>query len=341
MARAKSSWSVLLVGVLGIAGIAVGAEDSRASKVRQVLTDAFQAQEFNGVALVAVDDVVLVREALGFADSTRDKPLIPKHRFNIGSVAKEFSAVAVMRLVESGQVSLDDSLRKTLGDFPPWADAVRIGMLLDYTSGLPEMDWRNTRSDADVRAGLLRATQPVFQPGSAYGYTYTNVMARQFVVESVAKRPFAQVVHATLRKCRLRNAIVDPAPDERLIARSFNKDFVADPSNLPISGIVFVTADDLLHWSQCLREGRAVRSESLATLARAFGDYQGALGYARWDGKLLSHAHHGESRNYEALLRHDAARRSTIVLLGNSKRQKVHAIAAAIEAALDANPVTR
>jgi hypothetical protein len=133
----------------------------------------------------------------------------------------------------------------------------------------------------------------------------------------------------------MHDALVDPAADTPRVARAYSDDYKADPTDMPISGIAFVTARDLYGWSRCLNSHRIVGADSIYALGQSFKPENGGLGDTRWDGRrLLSHAHNGESRNYEALLRYDVRRDSTIVLLSNHKQQQVNEIASALEALL-------
>jgi CubicO group peptidase (beta-lactamase class C family) len=305
-------------------------------ELERMLTETHRVGGFNGVALIAQHGQVLLEKTLGPADATRRSGLTMKHRFSIGSVGKEFSAVVIARLAERGKLSVDAPVSSLLDGYPPWARSVTVRMLLDYSSGLPEMNWRGVKSDADVRADLLRLEHTTFAPGTGYAYTYNNVMLRQFIVEQATHKPFAASLRALFARCGMRDSLVDPPADAKRIARAYSDAFVADPTDMPVTGIAFVTAADLYRWSHCLDAGRAINADSLFMLGQAARPDNGALGNTRWDGRqLLVHSHQGESRNYEALLRFTAQRDSTIVLLANNKQQKLEAIADAAEAILD------
>jgi CubicO group peptidase (beta-lactamase class C family) len=326
--RMKSLGWLLAFGML----FAMECRAQPATALESLLGEAHRAGRFNGVALVAQRGRVVVRLPLGPADATRATRLTAGHRFNLGSVSKEFSAALLMRLAERGRLSLDAPVSRVMRGLPAWADAVTPRMLLDYSSGLPELRWREIRNDADARADLERLAQTTFPPGTGHAYTYNNVMLRQFIVEELTHGAFADSLRTLFRRCGMRDSLVDPADDARLVARSYSDDFIADATFMPISGIAFVTAEDLYRWSRCLNSGRALSEQSLWELGQAQRQGDGALGNTRWEGRrLAAHSHQGESRNYEALLRYDARLDSTIVLLSNNKQQQLQAIAEAVE----------
>ena len=85
--------------------------------------------------LVARGDTVLFRAARGEADVDQHVPLRPESLFRIGSVTKQFSAAAVLTLVDGGKVKLDDPLSKYLPDYPG-GDRITVLQLLNHTSGV-------------------------------------------------------------------------------------------------------------------------------------------------------------------------------------------------------------
>jgi CubicO group peptidase (beta-lactamase class C family) len=323
------------LALLWMLALTAGAE-TLAAGIDSLLTQAQREGHFNGIALVSLHDKVLLENAYGFADPAHTEPLSIQYRFNIGSIGKEISAVALVQLAENGKLSLEAPVAKYLPDFPAWAAVIRLRHLLDYTSGLPEMRWRDVKNDGDARNDMLALTTLQFTPGTDYGYTYNNIMVRQFIVEHVTGKPFADYArHAIIDRCAMRDSLFDPPPGTPHVARAFSDAGKFDVGEMPVSGIVFVTARDLRGFSECLHRGRLLKSASLQTLTSPDEEKEGPLGHVQWqDGKLGRHVHHGESRNNEALLRVDPASGVTIVLLSNNKHGKLHEIADAVEAAL-------
>src|SRR4051812_21937189 len=168
--------------------------------IESVLRAAHDKGDFNGVALVAQHGKIIHEAAYGSVGAAADEPLTIDHRFNIGSIAKEFSAAAIMQLRERHQLSLDDTIAKFLPDLPAWGAQVTVRHLLDYTSGVPDMSWRTIKSDADVYADIRRFAALQFPPGTQYAYTYNNVMLRQFIVEKITGQSFNDYVRQHIFK---------------------------------------------------------------------------------------------------------------------------------------------
>lgn len=145
-----------LLFVCCLFGAPAAAREAQSASVHAALSRLNGEDQFNGVALVAHDGKVIHEAAYGARSATDLAPLRIDDRFNIGSIAKEFSAVAVMQLHERGQLDLDAPVAQILGDLPAWSQKVTPRQLLDYTSGLPDLRWREIRNDRDVYADLQK-----------------------------------------------------------------------------------------------------------------------------------------------------------------------------------------
>jgi CubicO group peptidase (beta-lactamase class C family) len=310
------------------------AAPSVSPRIQKALQAAKDQGEFNGVALIAERGKIVHLAAYGSVGAAPDEFLSVDHRFNIGSIAKEFSAVAIMQLRERRRLSLEDPIARFLPDLPAWGAKVTVRHLLDYTSGVPDMSWRTIKSDADAYADIRRFAALQFEPGTQYAYTYNNVMLRQFIVEKITGLSFNDYVRQKIFKpCGMTHALLNAPPDAPLLARAFNGERREDPTDMPVTGVAYITARDLFDWTTCLHRERVVGHESVVLLGHGFEPANGGLGYTAWDGqRLVAHSHEGQSRNFEALMRCDLRAGSTIILLSNSKRQNLQQIADAIDA---------
>jgi D-alanyl-D-alanine carboxypeptidase len=108
------------------------------SKVKGYLKDADQKDSFSGVVLVAKEDRVLFQQAYGLASREYDVPNQLDTRFNLGSINKLFTHIAIGQLYEKGMLSLEDTLGKFLPDYPSKeaASKVTVNHLLNMTSGI-------------------------------------------------------------------------------------------------------------------------------------------------------------------------------------------------------------
>lgn len=149
--------------------------------------------EFSGAVLVAKDGAPVFEKAYGLADAEHKTPNRVDTKFNLGSMNKMFTAVAVVQLAEAGKLSFDDRVGKLLPDYPnrDVAEKVTVRDLLTHTSGLgsfwnAKFDERRTsvRSVADYLA--LFADDPLlFEPGSRFEYSNAGYVVLGAIVEKV------------------------------------------------------------------------------------------------------------------------------------------------------------
>lgn len=109
---------------------------------------------FNGNILVAKNDKIIYNSSFGFVDASKTIKLTPDYKFNIGSITKEFSAIALQQLKQKGKLNLNDKVSKFFPDLPKWLSQVTVKDLLQYTSGLPNVNWKKIKSNQDVFADL-------------------------------------------------------------------------------------------------------------------------------------------------------------------------------------------
>ncbi len=107
-----------------------------AAKVDAYMNAAQKLKWFSGSVLLAKGGKVLVSKGYGMADYELDVPNTPQTKFRLGSVTKQFTAMAVMELQEKGLLRVEDPVKKFLPDYPN-GDKITIRHLLTHTSGIP------------------------------------------------------------------------------------------------------------------------------------------------------------------------------------------------------------
>lgn len=299
--------------------------------------------DLNGNVLVVKNGVTVFENSYGFSDGSQTIQLTKDFRFDLGSIYKEFPAVAIMQLQEKGLLSVDDRINRYLTDLPAWASSISIKNLLQYTSGLPEIEWekyfsKNERiTDGKIKQDLLAINQLAFQPGSDYLYTNYSPMLLSKIVERITEQPFSTYVTQKLfRPFNLKGAIIHPeAPylDRNLMAIPFNSDFEEDTYKLTLSGAIFsLTANDLYRWLEHLHAFKIINKTSLKFLSKKadfFGNIQSPLGRVIWESDTaVEHSHHGSSGNYECIIRRFNVDNEvlTIIVQTNKKQGNVGAI---------------
>ena len=163
-------------------------------ELHQFLLKKEEAGEFSGAVLIALDGKPLLKEAYGYASKRFDVANTLDTKFNLGSINKLFTSIAILQLAEKGKVSLDDPIGKYLDMFPSdVADNVTIRHLLDMTSGWGDY-WDN--ADFNARQFRLRTVSDYmefiknipldFEPGTSVQHCNTGFEVAGAVIEKVS-----------------------------------------------------------------------------------------------------------------------------------------------------------
>lgn len=314
---------------------------NKSAQIKTYIEAANKAGLFNGNILVVDGGKTIYKAAVGFADSSRKIPLTTKYRFHIGSIAKEFDAVGLMMLKEQDVLNLDDKVSKFFPELPRWADSISIKNLLQYTSGLPEINYKTVVGDADNWRDLKAIKKLDFAPGTQYAYNNNNTFLRRQIIEKVSGMSIKDFIEQQILKpCGIDNGIVDPIGNEPLIAQSINDNFKQDKFIYPITGWTCLNLDDFSVWATSLRQFKLITPVStLQIITPAGPDEQSGLGSGSMEnGRLLTHIHDGIAMRYQALEVTDAAKERTIIILTNQRHDNVYKLKDAIETILDGKP---
>lgn len=181
----------------------VTSEPDAASAIARRVDVLAAADRFSGVVLVSKRDRVLVNRAVGEADKAFRVPNRSDTKFDLGSMNKMFTAVAIAQLVEAGKMSFDSTLAKVLPDYPARdvAERVTIHQLLTHTSGIggnifsAEMfEHRDRYKRPRDYLPLIAKTPPEFAPGERFRYSNSGYVVLGAVVERVSGEDYFDYV---------------------------------------------------------------------------------------------------------------------------------------------------
>ena len=267
-----------LAGFLALlASTACLAQDSFENKIEEYLRKEMQAQHIPGVALAIVKDgkIVLAR-GYGFANVEHQIPVKPETVFQSGSTGKQFTATAVMMLVEEGKLSLEDKITKYFPDAPEsWRD-ITIRHLLTHTSGMTDYP-----SDFDMRRDyteddLFQRMKPIplaFQPGEKWSYSNLAYVTLGILIHKVSgkfygdflqERVFKPLEMSTARIISEADIIPNRAAGYRLINGQLkNQSWVSPSLNTTADGALYLTVYDMAKWDAALYTERLLKRSSL------------------------------------------------------------------------------
>lgn len=314
MSKAARSWlSVALVYAV-VSGCATFTaaktprareETQPASEVSTKLSDYFQKVAglgFSGAVLVSSGDKLLLRNGYGWADQTRRIPVTPETVFDIGSITKVFTAVAIMQLEERGKLSTSDKITKYFSNVPPDKSAITLHHLLTHTSGLAHDDFYSSATP-EVREILKDREKFIqrifsfplgFQPGTSRAYSNSGFSLLAAIVEKLSDQPYEKYLRENILKpARMsQTGYLLRTWDNRLVARGYNDgptDFGYPwtgqwagkiiPWDLLGNGGLLSTVDDMHKFVVALRDGKLLNEKTRAKMLTVAAERDQAYGW--------------------------------------------------------------
>jgi CubicO group peptidase (beta-lactamase class C family) len=301
---------------------------------------------FNGSILVAKDGNIVYEKYAGYNNPhTRKDSLKANSAFHLASVSKTFTAMAVLKLWENGQVSLEDSLGKFFPGFP--YKGITVKMLLNHRSGLPNYvhyleghgwDKRKMATNTDVLNSLYQMHVPLeFPSGKHFSYCNTNYALLALVIEKVSGQSYPDFIKKTIfTPLQMNDSYVFSLQDTGRAMPSFKYNNREYPMEFldEVYGDknIYSTVRDMLKWDQALYAGQMFKQ---STLDSAFSGYsfekQGKRNYGLgWrmtfldNGKKLLY-HNGWWHGNNAAFIRLVDEKATIIVLGNKFNKKIYA----------------
>ncbi|HEV2705095.1 MAG TPA: serine hydrolase domain-containing protein [Pyrinomonadaceae bacterium] len=233
------------------------------------------ADVFSGVVLLAKDGKIIFNKAYGEANKDFSIPNQLDTKFNLASLNKMFTSVAIAQLVEQGKLSYDDPLSKFMPEFPgrEAAEKIKIKHLLTHTSGLGDYSVSASRQGVrtvDDFLKLAKEDKLAFEPGTDQAYSNTAFLVLGKVVEKVTGRSYYDYVRENIyERAGMRNTdAYDLDLVNKNLAVGYEKDYtdrgIVFRNNICMvghggpAGGGFSTAEDLWRFTGALRAGKLV-----------------------------------------------------------------------------------
>jgi CubicO group peptidase (beta-lactamase class C family) len=266
------------------------------------LAAAHKLDRFSGSVLVASHGRIVICKGYGMANYELDVLNTPKTKFRLGSVSKQFAAMAILQLEENGKLKVTDTVRTVLPDYPPSGDKITIGNLLTHTSGIPNMtefpDYVKTMSlpsTPQQTVDRFKGLPLEFAPGERFSYSNSNYILLGAIVEKVTSRPYEEYVREHIFQVL---GMEDTGYDHnevvlknRASGYEFRGDRLANAPYIDMSipfaaGALYSTVEDLYKWDRALYTDKLL---SKAGRDRMFTPFKGGYAYGWMIGELYGH----------------------------------------------------
>src|SRR5260370_6311586 len=235
------------------------------------ISSAEQHQVFSGTVLIAQNGKILLDKGYGWANQGKRMPNQPGTRFRIGSVTKQFTAMAILLLQEQGKLHIEDHICLYISGCPATWKTITIQHLLTHTSGIA--DYFTTFPQYPVSPAQLIAAFEIqtldFAPGAKFSYSNSGYAILGFIVENVSGESYSVFLQQEIfHVLHLSNTGYDqnlpPLPQH---ATGYKQPWVkADYVDMSVpyaAGALYSTVDDLFRCDQALFNRKFASGDSV------------------------------------------------------------------------------
>lgn len=334
MARRRPAPVLLLAALFGAAVAAPVAAQPGASGLDQYLTAQATDHGFNGSVLVTKAGKVILRKGYGFANLELRVPNAPETKFRIGSVTKQFTAMAIMILQEQGKLKVQDPISAHLTDLPAAWKPITIHQLLSHTSGLMH-SWElpgftETMMVPSTRAATIdrfRDKPLLSVPGTKYHYSGLGYFLLAGIIEHASgvsygdflqQHVFGPLGMRDTGEDRQGPILTHRASGYRPVEGGFENDAPIDMPLLTGGGNLYSTIDDMGKWDRALAAGKLISKASYeAMYTPVLNNYgYGWIVARQADGKRTL-THSGGTPGFRALILRFVDDDTSIIILSN------------------------
>lgn len=257
------------------------------SEFDKLLSEQFKPGESGATALIAQKGKIVYHKAFGQANLELNVPMQPQIIFRIGSITKQFTAIAILQLMEQGKLNLQDEITKFIPDYPTHGHKITVEHLLTHTSGIKS--YTDMKEFGDIIQKNMKPeelisffkNQPMdFAPGTQWNYNNSGFFLLGYIIEKVSGKTYPDYVEQVFFKpLGMTNSYY--GNDEKLIKNRAagyepGKDGIQNASPMSMTlpyaaGSIQSTVEDLWKWHQAVHAYKLVKKE---TLEKAFTPYK-------------------------------------------------------------------
>ncbi len=274
------NWLATAFCILPLCVLPCVAQPGISGRIDRYINVEMRKQRIPGLSLAVIrNGRVAILKSYGLANVEHRIPVKPETVFQSGSIGKQFTASAVMILVEEGRISLDDQLTRYFPDAPAtWKD-ITVRHLLTHTSGMgdypPEVDLRRDYTE-DEFFEFIKKAPLTFEPGAKWDYSNLGYVTLGILIHRVTGKPYGDFLRekifkplgmSTARVISEADIVPNRAAGYRLVAGALkNQEWVSPSTNSTADGSLYFTILDLAKWDAALYTNAPLKQSSLAQM---------------------------------------------------------------------------
>jgi CubicO group peptidase (beta-lactamase class C family) len=281
---------------------------------------------------------MLLNKGYGYADRNKRIPNTPHTRYRLGSVSKQFTAMAILILQAQSRLDVQDHLCRYIPDCPATWQEITLEHLLTHSSGLADY-FVPCYSDAQKARTIIaqaRNKPLAFRPGEGFSYSNVGYQLLASIVERVAGQPYGAFLQTTIfGPLDMHDSAYTPVGNRSLAVGYTSVFLKACPMDMSFefgdSGIVS-TVQDLYRWGQALDTEQLIPQSLLAEMFAPRVSMPGSVGFAGYGwviGRQYNHRvfmHGGFIQGFKSLIARYPDDELTIVMSSNQQNYAVGSV---------------
>lgn len=246
----------------------------------KILSERYGGENPGVTALVYKDGELLYRKAFGMANLELKVPMKPENIFEIGSMTKQFTATAILMLIERGELSLDDEITEFIPDYPVKGNKITVHHLLNHTSGI--RSYTNMKSFMELAREDKKPTEIIdhfknapmdFDTGEEWKYNNSGYIILGHIIEVVSGKSYAAFISENIFKpLGMKNSvygsktqlITDRASGYMPTENGYRNANYLSMSLPYAAGSLMSNIDDMLLWHKAVHGHTLIKTESQA-----------------------------------------------------------------------------
>ncbi|HEY3474536.1 MAG TPA: serine hydrolase domain-containing protein [Anaerolineales bacterium] len=316
------------------------------SQIDKILSLHTEDETFTGAVLVARNGEILLGQGYGWADRENQITNTPQTKYRLGSITKQFTAMAVLILQSWGQLDVQDPICRYLPECPDSWQEITIHHLLSHTSGIPNLTefpnfktFKAMPSTPEQTIARFKDKPLDFQPSEKWNYSNSGYVLLGYIIEQVSGQSYEMFLQENIFDPLGMTSTGYDHNDGSLATGYTGVDSHWDkPDDIDMTlpyaaGGLYSTVEDLYLWDQALYTEQLVPQESLDLMFTSHAEMTMngmGYGYGWFVGKLNSHlavSHGGGIDGFITEIRRYIADDATIVILSNRQTTNVPQIA--------------
>jgi CubicO group peptidase (beta-lactamase class C family) len=307
-----------------------------ASKIDRALSSLTEREAFTGAVLVARNGKVLLRQGYALADRDKNLPNTSQTKYRLGSITKQFTAMAILMLQAQDKLNVRDPICRYLPECPATWQDITIHHLLTHTSGIQNFtnfsDYEATKatpSPPEQTIARFKDKPLDFQPGEQWSYSNSGYILLGTIIEQASGQSYEAFLQGSIfEPLQMKDTGYDHNDDSLAMGYTgfYGHWEKADTIDMTIpyaAGALYSTVEDLYRWDQALYTEQLISPELLDLMFTAHAEMPGpglSYGYGWGVGEMNNHpavGHGGGIDGFATEIRRYIDDKITIIILSN------------------------